>query len=512
MSVFNFRSFLDDLDQNGELFRVPVEVDTLDEMGAFIARADYNDVHKPILFEKPKGFDIPVLANTVGHTYKSMADAFGVPEDNALPGAAMKMMQVLKSGGIPPVYVDASEAACKEVILTGEAADLSLIPALRLNPQDGQGVPDFAEGRYFTSLCISKPTETAHNLSYHRFEITSKNSGSVWVFRGTGDALSMEKFWGSKIDDPSSTWDYEKAKPFPAAFVFGVTPEFILAGANSALPHESDDFAFIGGLRDTPVEMVKCETVDVDVPAHAEIVVEGEFRPFNWTMQGQFASFNGFYDVPRRRPVFDVTAITMRKNPIFQHVHIGRPLNECNSIAAFFRSVRTFMQIREIMPNVVDVFVDPSAGCGFTVHVAISKARIGEPKMAMMRAYTALGGFCKHVFVYDDDIDIRDPRERDWALAHRFIPDRDLMIVPNVVGMNIEPMAQGIVGSNSKLGVYDGYPEIPLNVRSFMGVDCTVPLDLKVMERVMPVPEIEARVDELWKQTLANRRGASVNG
>jgi len=86
---------------------------------------------------------------------------------------------------------------------------------------------------------------------------------------------------------------------------------------------------------------------------------------------GQFASFNGFYDMPRRRPIFDVTAITMRKNAIYQHVHIGRPLNECNSIAAFFRSVRCFMQIKEIMPNVVDVFVDPSAGCGFTVHVSI---------------------------------------------------------------------------------------------------------------------------------------------
>jgi UbiD family decarboxylase len=157
------------------------------------------------------------------------------------------------------------------------------------------------------------------------------------------------------------------------------------------------------------------------------------------------------------------------------------------------------VQIREIMPNVVDVFVDPSAGCGFTVHVSIKKARIGEPKMAMMRAYTALAGFCKHVFVYDDDIDIRNPRDRDWALAHRFIPDRDLMIIPNVVGMNIEPMAQGVLGSNSKLGVYDGYPEIPLNVRSFMGVDCTTPLNLKVMDRVMPVPDIEARVDELWK-------------
>ena len=86
MSVFDFRGFLDDLDSKGELFRVPVEVDTLDEMGAFIARADYKDIHSPILFEKPKGFDIPVLANTVGHTYRRMADAFGVPEENALPG------------------------------------------------------------------------------------------------------------------------------------------------------------------------------------------------------------------------------------------------------------------------------------------------------------------------------------------------------------------------------------------------------------------------------------------
>ena len=152
---------------------------------------------------------------------------------------------------------------------------ISYPSGLRLNPQDGQGTPDSTEGRYFTSLCISKPKDNAHNQSYHRFEITGKNTGTAWICRGTGDALSMERFWGSKIDDPSSSWDYDKAQPFPAAFTFGVTPEFILAGANSALPHESDDFAFIGGLRDTPVEMVKCETVDVDVPANAEIVVEG---------------------------------------------------------------------------------------------------------------------------------------------------------------------------------------------------------------------------------------------
>ena len=103
MSAFDFRAYLNDLDKNNDLLKVPVEIDTLDDMGAFIARADYQGIDKPILFEKPKGFDIPVLANTVGHTNKRMADAFGLAEDNLLPNIAAQMMSVLQSGGIPPV-------------------------------------------------------------------------------------------------------------------------------------------------------------------------------------------------------------------------------------------------------------------------------------------------------------------------------------------------------------------------------------------------------------------------
>lgn len=502
MSAFDFRTYLDKLEKNNDLLRVPVEIDTLDDMGAFIARADYEGLDKPILFENPKGFDIPVLANTVGHTTKRMADAFGLPVENLLPNIAGQMMKVLQSGGVPPEYVDKDDAACREVIMKGEDVDLSMLPILRLNPEDGTGSANFKEGRFITSLCISKPTPTSHNMSYHRFEITRKDGGSIWIFRGTGDALSMEDSWGARIDDPESSYKPDEGKPFPMAFVFGLTPEFIVAGANRALPHEGDDFAYVGGVRNEAVKMVKCETIDVDVPANAEIVVEGEFKPFNWTTQGKFASFNGFYDEARRRPIFDVTAITMRKKPIYQHVHIGRPHNECNSIAAFFRGVHVYREVKAVLPNIVDVFMDPSAGCGFTCHISIRKGRIGEPKMAIMRAYTALQGFCKHIFIYDEDINIHDPIERGWALAHRFIPDRDLMIVPNVLGMTIEPLAQGIMGKNSKLGVYDGYPEIPKNTRSLMGVDCTLPMGLQVMERVVAKPEIEARVDELWKAVL----------
>jgi len=507
LSALDFRGWIDSLEKDNKLLKVGVEVDTLDDMGAFISRCDYRGIDMPILFEQPKGFNIPVLANTIGHKIESIAAAHGVGMDGAgpLPNIAHKMMSVLKSGGIPPLRVNNDNAPCKEIIMTGDDVDLGILPVLRCNPRDGMGAADFKEGRFITSLAVSKPTPDTQNLSYHRFEITRKDGGSVWVFRGTGDARSMEVAWGARMDDPEETYNPNAGKPFPMAFVFGVTADFILAGANRALPHESSDFAYIGGLRQEAVKMVKCETIDVDVPADAEIIVEGIMKPFNWATQGEFASFNGSYDQPRRRPIFDVTAITMRKNPIYQHVHIGRPLNETNSIAGIFRGIHVYNEVKAVLPNIVDLYMDPSAGVGFTIHLSIRKGRVGEPKLAMMRAYTALQGFCKHVFVYDDDVDISDPHERAWALAHRFVPDRDLLIIPNVLGMNLEPMAQGVAGSNSKLGVYDGYPELQMNVRTFMGVDCTVPLGLKnkVMKRVLTLPEIEARVDGLWADVFS---------
>ena len=496
------RAWIADIEAKGQLLRVSEEIDTLDELGAFVARADYGHIDKTLLFENPKGFDIPVLANTVGADDRRIPAAFGVPAEMGVPGVAKKMGQVLASGGIDPIMVEKGAAPCKEIIWTGDDVDLTKLPIPRLNPRDGDGGKNFAEGRFVTGVAISKPKDGGRNLSYHRFEITHPKGGTVWVFRMTGDARSMETAWGAKMSDPEDGYDAAKGEAYPVAFVLGLTPDQLLTGANAGLPHEADDFKFIGGMSGKPVELVKCETIDVDVPANAEIVIEGVFEPFEFDQQGAFASFNGFYDEARRRPVFKVTAITMRKNPIYQHVQIGLPLNECNNMGAYGRSIRVFRDLMQVMPNVRDVFVDPAAGCGFTVHVAIKKSRVGEPKMAMMRTYTSLMGFCKHCFVYDDDIDIRDPHERDWALAHRFMSDRDLMVVPNVVGMPIEPLAQGEMGGRSRLGVHDGEAQIPLNIRSFMGVDCTVPLGLDMMDRVVRDKEVESRLDGIWAKTF----------
>lgn len=497
----SFRDFLAKQDANGELLRIKAEVDTISEVGAIIARADYEHVSKGLLFENPMGSDIPVFANTIGSTYRRIAESFGVTEHLAVPGAARRMREAITQG-IDPIYVDRTDAPCQEIILTGDDIDLGILPILRLNPEDGSKTKTFKEGRFICAVACSKPAEGAHNLSYHRFEITERDGGSVWIFRGTGDAKSMEEFWGVNIDDSPSLWDPEKAKPFPMAFVIGVGPETVLAAANSALPYKNNDFSYIGGLTGEAERLVRCATIDVDVPADAEIVIEGVFEPFKWAIQGRFASFNGFYDEARRRPVFKVTAITMRKKPIYQHVHIGRPLNETNNISSFFRSLKIYQDLVQVMPNVVDVFVDPSAGCGFTAHVSIDKKRVGEPRLAMMRAYTALQGFCKHVFVYDKDIDIRNPHERDWALAHRFMADRDLLVIPDVVGNILDPLAQGDMGATAKLGIHDGHNAIPKGVRTFMGVDCTIPIGLKVMERVLPNPEVEARVDALWPSIM----------
>ncbi len=104
----------------------------------------------------------------------------------------------------------------------------------------------------------------------------------------------------------------------------------------------------------------------------------------------------------------------------------------------------------------------------------------------------------RYVFVFDEDIDIRNSHERDWALAHRFMADRDLVVIPNAIGMPIDPLAQGTMGGRARLGVHDGHPEIPANTRTFMAVDWTTPLGLDLMQRVTPKPEVEARVDNVW--------------
>lgn len=145
--IRDLRDYLDLLSSRGDLLEVSEEVDPLDEMGAFIARADTSGMNKAILFKKAKGSAMPVLANTVGSTYKRIAESFGVPEGNAVAAAAEKMGKIMMGGSIPPVVVDPSKAPCREIVLKGNHVDLGLIPVLRLNPEDGRG-PRSTEGRF----------------------------------------------------------------------------------------------------------------------------------------------------------------------------------------------------------------------------------------------------------------------------------------------------------------------------------------------------------------------------
>ena len=183
MSAFDFRTFLEQQDKDDELLRVKSEIDTLDDLGAFISRLDYSGMKKSILFENPKGFDIPVYANTVGHDPMSIARSFGVDGsgEGVLPNIAKKMREVLQSGGLEPEIVSNDEALCKEIIQTGDDVDLSVLPIPRCNPVDGQGASTFLEGRFITNVVASHPTPEAHNLSYHRFEVTRKDGGSIWI-------------------------------------------------------------------------------------------------------------------------------------------------------------------------------------------------------------------------------------------------------------------------------------------------------------------------------------------
>ena len=226
MVTRDIREYVEMLDRRGDLIRVSQPVNPLDEMGAFIARADMTGNSKAILFEKAVGSEYPVLANTVGTSHRRIAECFGVSYEKAVPEVAEKMGKILGSGGIAPVMVDPAKAPCRETILKGQDADLTRLPILRLNPEDGRGSQS-TEGRFITSLAVSQPAPGAHNLSYHRAEVQGPRKAATWIFRMTGDARSMEEYWGAKMVDKKPV-KRPDARPFPVAFAFGVTPEFLL--------------------------------------------------------------------------------------------------------------------------------------------------------------------------------------------------------------------------------------------------------------------------------------------
>lgn len=474
--AFNdLREFLDVLERKGQLVRVKAEVEDGYEITAIMAELSRRQ-GPAVIFERVKGYDIPVLGNIFGNKER-MALSVGLPESSSLKEIRNKIAEVLesKSKWIPPRIVDAGP--CKEVIMKGDEADLTTLPVLKWNPGDGGPFITMAD------IVMSDPS-MGRNLGMYRLQVRGK--------RETGILLSIMQDSGIYAARARA----KGAKTFPIAAAIGLEPSLYIAGG-SKIPPRDDEFALAGAFRGEPVELVKCETVDLEVPAHSEIVIEGEIILDERRADGPFAEWPGYYSQPLIEPIVRVTAITTRKNPIYQTCYTSLANSELEYMR-FPVQCATYNALKRVVSGFRDYHA-PFAARGFKGVVQIQKRFPGWGKQALL-ATLGMGqvvSAVNYVVVVDDDIDIWDMEQVEFAVATRVDPQKDVLIIPEMGTYAINPAARTRVESPET-----GYTEFA--ICSKMGIDATKKSALESPKPTPPKIELDPKAEKKVKQRWAD--------
>jgi UbiD family decarboxylase len=471
MAFADLREWIDVLKQKNELMTINASVDPYLELGAICRYFIDHGPNKALLFNNVKGYSIPVLANAFS-TRQRLNLALGIKDEK------LREQFILEhwNKSIEPVLVN--EAVCQENVYLDENVDLNRFPIPWHNVDDG--------GRYisFGVLVTKDPESGIHNLSYARVQIKSNNKGGIMVTPNKHARRNMEKYWS-------------RGENTPVSIFIGADPILKLAAAASP-PYDVSEYNLAGALRGEAVKVIRSITNDLLVPADAEIVIEGEIPPDVLETEGPFGEFTGYYGPAGEREVLLVRAITHRNQPIYQTLYTGMPICDNHVMQELLRSAKVWERVKQVVPNVKAVYCPPQAGNGFTVWISMKKKHDGEPKLAMMAAWTAFE-YVKHVFVVDEDVNIYDSKVREWVVATRVQADHDVLIIPGMVGMALDPSAQGRVGDPVRLGIF----ERARNHKAVMGIDCTKPLGVP-FEKVVEVPD---RLIEQVKQRLPELLG-----
>jgi UbiD family decarboxylase len=406
----DLRGYLKHLEEQGQLARVGEEVGTNHEIAAGIRKT--SDIEGPaLLFENVKNFPGWRVLGGLFATRKLIALGLGVPVDQLL-----ERYMTLEEKRIAPATV--STGPVKETRWTGAEVDLHKLPIVTHAGKD--------VGPYVTiGVQIGKdPDNGARNLSIHRMLLLGKDRLSLWA--------PPDHHLGRMILKAE-----EKKRGLEVATAIGVEPAIVI-GSQAKVPYGVDEYHVAGGLRGAPVALVRCETIDVEVPAMAEIVIEGVTVPGERVADGPYGEYPGCYSEAKQAPVLKVTAITMRKNPIYQTALTGMPVTENHTLIEYANAAVIYREAMKIVPEVRDVYVTP--GGTFRHHVVVSiKKRHDDEARNLILALLALGIGLKQVTVVDDDIDIRNPTEVEWALSTRMQPDRDLIVIPRIACSTLDP-------------------------------------------------------------------------
>ena len=482
MKYQDLRDFLSQLEEQGELKRISVEVDPYLEMTE-IADRTLKAGGPALLFENVKGHSMPVLANLFG-TPDRVAKGMGEHSLSALRDVG-KLLAYLKEPEPPAGFKDAlsklpllkkvlsmapkvrSKAPCQDVVLTGDDVNLHNIPIQHCWP--GDVAPLITWG-----LTITRgPHKKRQNLGIYRQQVLAKNKLIMRWLSHRGGALDFQEFCKQN-----------PGQRFPVSVALGADPATIL-GAVTPVPDTLSEYAFAGLLRDGKTEVVKSISNDLQVPAHAEIVLEGYLEPGETAPEGPYGDHTGYYNEVDSFPVFTVTHITHRKEPIYHTTYTGRPPDEPAVLGVALNEV--FIPIlQKQFPEIVDFYLPPE-GCSYRMAVVtIKKQYPGHAKRVMMGVWSFLRQFMytKFVIICDDDINARDWHDVIWAITTRMDPARDTVMIENTP-IDYLDFASPVSGLGSKMGL-DATNKWPGETDREWG------------EPIVMDEQVKQRVDAMW--------------
>lgn len=482
MKYQDLRDFIAHLESIGELKRITIEIDPKLEMTEISQRV-LRQGGPALLFENPKGSDIPVLTNLFG-TPRRVALGMGEDDEGQLREIG-KLLAFLKEPDPPkgiksawetlPVFrkvLDMApktikKARCQERVIEKDDIDLNNIPIQTCWPDDA--------GPLITwGLVITKgPSKKRQNLGIYRQQVIGKNRVIMRWLAHRGGALDL--------------LDWQKlhpGEPFPITVALGADPATILA-AVTPVPDSLSEYAFAGLLRGSRTELAQCLLSDLAVPASAEIVLEGYIYPDDFADEGPFGDHTGYYNEVEQFPVFTIERITHRNKPIYHSTYTGRPPDEPAILGVALNEV--FVPIlQKQFPEIVDFYLPPE-GCSYRLAVvSIRKQYPGHAKRIMLGVWSFLRQFMytKFVIIVDDDVDTRNWQDVIWAMTTRMDPARDTVTIENTP-IDYLDFASPVSGLGSKMG-FDA-------TNKWQGET-----DREWGEPITMSSEVVNRVNELW--------------
>lgn len=450
MSLSNFRDFLDYLEQQGELKRITYPINPYLEMTEIADRV-LRSQGPALLFENPIGYDIPVLCNLFG-TAKRVAMGMGREKTSELReiGELLAFLRepeppkgIRQFFNILPKYKQVlnmpvkrrSSAPCQELIFKNDEVDLTQLPIMHCWPDDVAPLVTWG-------LTITKgPHKDRQNVGVYRLQLLGKNKLIMRWLSHRGGALDFAEWQQS----------YPNEK-FPVSVAIGADPATILS-AVTPVPDTLSEYAFAGLLRNSRTEVVKSLSNELEVPATAEIILEGYIDPNEQAIEGPYGDHTGYYNEVEKFAVFTVTHLTRRKDAIYHSTYTGRPPDEPAVMGLALNEV--FIPIlQKQFPEIVDFYLPPE-GCSYRIAiVTIKKQYPGHAKRVMMGVWSYLRQFMytKFIIVCDDDINARDWKDVMWAISTRMDPHRDTTFVDNTP-IDYLDFASPISGLGSKMGL-----------------------------------------------------------